>query len=125
MATLRLFYKLNGVSWVSTQVSAFLSPLKIPELETERIKFANLLATIISANKPVLYLDETTCNSGMQVKKTWSNRGYRPKVYKVMTRYNCTIYACISATLLEKPVFLLTKKCTNTVNYLEFLKSII
>lgn len=80
---------------------------------------------MISANKPILYLDETTCNSGMQVRKTWSNRGYRPKVYRVMTRYNCTIYACISATLIKKPVLLLTKKCTNTTNYLEFLKQII
>ena len=45
---------------------------KRPELEGERIKFAETLATIITANKRILYLDETTCNSQMLIRKAWS-----------------------------------------------------
>lgn len=69
---LGIFYKDHNVKLMSTKTNMDRLLKTRPELEGERVKFAETLATIIAANKRILYLDESTCNSQMLVKKAWS-----------------------------------------------------
>ena len=44
------------------------------ELVEKRGVFAKLLASLVFANKPLIYVDETTFNTWMLKKKSWSKK---------------------------------------------------
>ena len=60
-----------------------------------------------------MYIDETTANSWMAVKKAWTKRGSRVSIAIANKRYHCTLYACVSVNCLLQPVYMVSENTTN------------
>lgn len=124
ISCLLAFYKANDVSWKNAQCINESALKYRPEIELERTKFAKLLANIIIADRPLIYVDETTSNSEMYKKKAWSRKGTRVQVTRSNTRYNCTVYSAFSPNCLSRPVFVTKQTTTNNVDYRSFLREV-
>ena len=118
---LRLFYRHHNIAYLSTNAMKVIEMANNPALEIERKSFAQIIASVIAANLPLVYIDETTANSFMCAAKTWSKRGSRVNIAVANTRYHCTLYACVSANCLLQPVYMVRELTTNQVDFRAFL----
>lgn len=97
-STLRKFYKQNGITYKNVQYIRRHN--QDAEWFTSRFAFCRQLSEVIYTNKHVIYFDETTVNSWINVKKTWAMAGL-PLVSGVSrTRFsNTTIIGAIGKCL--------------------------
>ena len=123
--SLRLFYIAHNIAYVSTNAMKVNELANNPALEMERKSFAKIIASVIAANLPLVYIDETTANSFMCSSKTWSKRGSRVNIAVANMRYHCTLYACVSANCLLQPVYMVRERTTNQEDFREFLQRVV
>jgi hypothetical protein len=92
------------------------------ELVEKRQVFAKLLATLVDANKPLIYVDETTFNTWQMKAKSWSKRDQPLYHARNSKRITVTVYGAIGHCL-QRPVFRLGCS-TNAEEYKRFLTEV-
>ena len=69
---LREFYKTNGVRYLGAKVKYKVVTRNKAQYDTRRLDFAVLLSNVIVHKKPLIYMDETSYNTWMVKKKSWT-----------------------------------------------------
>ena len=92
------------------------------EKRAERIEYARVIGNVISQNRPVIYVDETTFRGQSVQKKSWSTRNDHNFHYMTGPHFGTTVYGAVGDCIKNKFVYRLEPKSTNEVDYLKFLK---
>ena len=72
--TLWQFYLQNNIR-LRTGMAVYRQEMRrTAEIVEKRNVFAKLLASLVAANKPIIYVDETTFNTWMLKAKSWSKK---------------------------------------------------
>ena len=97
--TLQCFYKSHSLSYKSCKAVYRTYLERQPHLDAERRRFALLLANLLEKKVPIIYQDETTCNSFFVKSKSWSLRGQRNVHHRDNKRFSVTIFGALSEAL--------------------------
>lgn len=120
---MRRFYKLNNVRYQSGKQCYKAAITRRPELEARRLQMAKVLAKLVTLNRPIIYVDETTFNTHCTpLPKSWSLKQKHNKHAIANKRFSTTVYGAIGNCLSE-PVFY-TATGTNQVNYRAFIAEV-
>ena len=119
--SLQQFCKHHNVTYKSSKAVYRSYISNQPRLTTERKQFSLLLGNLIANKVPLIYQDETTCNSFIVRKKSWSIKYKRNIHHRDNKRFSVTILGAISEHLQGKICFMLAPT-TNAASYQEFLK---
>ena len=122
--TLQRYYKENKVAYRSPKTVYKQAMQQRHHLDSERRQFAQIIATIIATNKPLIYIDETSFNPQMIKNKSWSTRD-QPNLHVIQAGFGAriTVFGAIGNCLTE-PVYTLLHG-TQSENYIIFLHEVV
>ena len=104
VSTLWDFYQRNKIK--NYKCSTTYAQAQLNEgLPAARMRFALELANLIKLNLPVVYFDESSCNSWHRRSHTWSTAARPVKLVVNKRREAITIFGAIG-TCMPKPVFM-------------------
>lgn len=101
---LRRFYLHNDIHFKAAKKVYEQSMSRAVLLDTERKAFSTLLAHIIINNKRLCYIDETTFNSQIVLKKSWAMQDRPNKHMMSKQRFSVTVFGAIG-NCLQKPYY--------------------
>lgn len=93
------FYSMNGITYTAGKQVYRAYLLRQPHLEMEQRQFALLLGNLIKKKVPLIYMDESSCNSFSVKHKSWSLKECVNVHHRDNKRFSVTIYGAISEAL--------------------------
>lgn len=120
-STLRRFYKSNRITFQTAKQVYRNYLVQQPQLDVQRRQFAVILANLIKKKTPLIYQDETTCNSFMAKKKSWSTRRDVNVHHRNNERHSCTVFGAIGDCLKDGVVWMIHVGRNLAEDYQRFL----
>ena len=121
--TLQAFYKARLVTYKSCKAVYRTYLQRKPQLDAARQQFAGLLGNLIERKAPLVYQDETTCNSFFVKPKSWSRQYERNEHHRDNKRFSVTVFGALSDALQGNFCYMLGNT-TNAANYQKFLREV-